>query len=64
MKPVKLFSNFSVLLVVLTIFVFEDHNLSYVNCMEQTKSVYITEKGATHVSAQCKAFIKDKLMVK
>ena len=65
MKSVKLFSNFSVVLVALSVlFVFGDHNLSYINCLEQTKSDYITSKGAAHVAAQCKAFIKDEIMVK
>jgi hypothetical protein len=32
--------------------------------MAQTKSDYISEKGAEHVSAQCKAFILEKVMVK
>ena len=38
--------------------------LAYNNCMLQTKSDYITKKGAAHVSAQCKIFILEKAMVK
>ena len=34
----------------------------YKNCMSQTKSDYISEKGAKHVAAQCKAFILQKMM--
>ena len=34
----------------------------YKNCMSQTKSDYISEKGAKHVAAQCKAFIFQKMM--
>ena len=43
---------------------FASDRLSYNNCMAQTKSDYISEKGAAHVSAQCKAFILEKVMVK
>ena len=38
--------------------------LSYYSCMSQAKSGTITQKGAYHVSAQCKAFILEKMMVK
>ena len=38
--------------------------LAYNKCMSQTKSDYITKKGAAHVSAQCKTFILEKAMVK
>tara|TARA_B100000378_G_C17882036_1_gene355975 strand:+ start:317 stop:493 length:177 start_codon:yes stop_codon:yes gene_type:complete len=34
----------------------------YKNCMSQTKSDYISEKGSKHVAAQCKAFILQKMM--
>ena len=43
---------------------FASDRLSYNNCMAQTKSDYISEKGAEHVSAQCKAFILEQVMVK
>jgi len=49
---------------VLTFFAYNSNYLSYHNCMSQTKSDYITEKGAAHVAAQCKTFILDKAMVK
>ena len=41
-----------------------DYYLSYYNCMSQTKSETITQKGADHVAAQCKAFILERIMVK
>tara|TARA_B100000965_G_scaffold396052_1_gene410420 strand:- start:499 stop:693 length:195 start_codon:yes stop_codon:yes gene_type:complete len=39
-------------------------NLSYLNCMKATKHSYISEAGASHIAAQCEAFIKKKVMVK
>ena len=45
-------------------FIFASDRLSYNNCMIQTKSKYISKKGAEHVAAQCKAFILEKIMVK
>ena len=53
-----------VLLVVALFFAFNSNYLSYYNCMSQTKSDAITQKGIDHVSAQCRAFILDKIMVK
>ena len=38
--------------------------LSYYNCMSQTKSDTITQKGIDHISAQCRVFILEKIMVK
>jgi len=32
--------------------------------MIQTKSEYISKKGAEHVAAQCKAFILERIMAK
>jgi hypothetical protein len=32
--------------------------------MSQTKSEYISKRGAAHVAAQCKAFILEKIMAK
>ena len=45
------------------IFVF-NINSSYSNCMEATKNSYISKDGADHIASQCKAFIKEKAMVK
>ena len=39
-------------------------NMDYANCMEATKLDYISKEGADHISAQCNAFIKQKIMVK
>jgi len=39
-------------------------NLDYINCMEATKHSYISKAGADHISSQCEAFIKEKIMVK
>ena len=46
------------------IFIFFDQNRDYANCMEATKLDYISKEGADHISAQCNAFIKQKIMVK
>ena len=46
------------------IFVFFYQNTDYANCMEATKLDYISKEGADHISAQCNAFIKQKIMVK
>ena len=45
-------------------FALQSNYLSYYNCMSQTKSSHITKSGSDHVSAQCKAFILEKIMVK
>ena len=39
-----------------------DH-VAYNNCMERVKLDYISKKGAAHISAQCKAFVLDKIFV-
>ena len=49
---------------VLFLLISASDRLAYNNCMLQTKSDYITKKGAAHVSAQCKTFILEKAMVK
>ena len=46
------------------IFVFFYQNTDYAHCMEATKLDYISKEGADHISAQCNAFIKQKIMVK
>ena len=36
----------------------------YKDCMDRVESDYITKKGADHISAQCKAFVLKRIMVK
>lgn len=45
-------------------YIIAGNRLSYNDCMVQTKSDYISKKGADHVGAQCKAFILEKVMIK
>ena len=42
---------------------FAADRLAYNNCMVATKLNYISKKGAAHISAQCKAFVLDKIFV-
>ena len=37
---------------------------AYKDCMARVESDYITKKGADHISAQCKAFVLKRIMVK
>ena len=53
-----------VVIAAVLIFMFSCQNMDYANCMEATKLDYISKKGAAHISAQCNAFIKQKIMVK
>lgn len=53
-----------ILLLIVISFIFASDRLAYNNCMAQTKSDYISKKGAEHVAAQCKAFILERIMVK
>ena len=53
-----------VVIAAVLIFMFSSQNMDYANCMEATKLDYISKKGADHISAQCNAFIKQKIMVK
>ncbi len=53
-----------VVIAAVLIFMFSCQNMDYANCMEATKLDYISKKGANHISAQCNAFIKQKIMVK
>ena len=50
--------------VLVMVLAYNSNYLSYYNSMSQTKSDTITQKGADHVAAQCKAFILEKMMVK
>ena len=53
-----------ILLLIIISYIFASDRLSYNNCMSQTKSEYISKRGAAHVAAQCKAFILEKIMAK
>ena len=50
-------------LFIITSYNFATNRLAYNNCMERVKLDYISKKGAAHVSAQCKAFVLDKIFV-
>ena len=50
-------------LFIITSYNFAAGRLAYNNCMERVKLDYISKKGATHISAQCKAFVLDKIFV-
>ena len=54
----------AVVLVLVMVLSYNSNYLSYYNCMSQTKSDTITQKGIDHVSAQCRFFILEKAMVK
>ena len=51
-----------ILLLIIISFIFSSDRLSYNNCMDRVKLDYISEKGAEHIAAQCKAFVLDKVM--
>ena len=57
-------SAVAILSLVIISYIFTSDRLAYNNCMIQTKSDYISKRGAEHVAAQCKAFILEKIMVK
>ena len=50
-------------LLAITSYNFAANRLAYNNCMERVKLDYISKKGAAHISAQCKAFVLDKIFV-
>jgi len=52
-----------ILLFTITLYNFAANRLAYNNCMERVKLDYISKKGAAHISAQCKAFVLDKIFV-
>ena len=61
----RLFDGSIIVAIVVGIaFVYNSNYLNYYNCMSQTKSDTITQKGIGHVSAQCRFFILEKGMVK
>ena len=37
---------------------------AFKDCMARAEADYITKKGADHITAQCKAFVLEKIMVK
>jgi len=48
-------------LFTITSYNFAADRLAYNNCMVAAKLDYISKKGAAHISAQCKAFVLDKI---
>jgi len=50
-------------LFIITSYNFTADRLAYNNCMERVKLDYISKKGAAHISAQCKTFVLDKILV-
>ena len=48
-------------LFAITSYNFATNRLAYNNCMARVKLDYISKKGASHISAQCKAFVLDKI---
>ena len=60
----KLYGSLTAVIILAAVVAYQGNYLSYYNCMSQTKSDYISKKGAEHVAAQCKAFILEKVMVK
>ena len=50
-------------LFTITSYNFAGDRLAYNNCMVEAKLDYISKKGAAHISAQCKAFVLDKIFV-
>ena len=63
-KDMKTLLDGSVILatVILLVLAYNSNYLSYNQCMSQTKSNTITQKGADHVAAQCRTFILEKAM--
>ena len=57
-------SSIAVAAVLVMAIAYSSNYSSYYNCMSQTKSETITQKGADHVAAQCKVFILERIMVK
>jgi len=50
-----------ILLLIIILYILASDRLAYNNCMERVKLDYISKKGADHISAQCKAFVLDKI---
>ena len=60
----KYIKYLSITLVVTIIFFGLSNNNDYSKCMKDTTHNYIYQEGIDHISAQCKAFVKEKVMVK
>ena len=58
----KLYGSLAAVAVLVMALVYQGNYISYYNCMSQTKSETITQKGADHVAAQCRTFILEKAM--
>ena len=58
----KLYGSLIVVALLVAGVVYKGNYLSYYNCMEQTRSDTITQKGIDHVAAQCQTFILEKAM--
>ena len=52
-----------ILLLIIISYLLVSDRLAYNNCMKRVKLDYISKKGAAHISAQCKAFVLDKIFV-
>ena len=61
MKNIK---YLSITLIVTIMFFGLSNNNDYSKCMNATKHNYISQAGIDHISAQCEAFIKNKVMIK
>jgi len=53
-----------ILLLIIILFIFSNNRLNYNNCMERVKLDYISKRGAEHITAQCKAFVLERIMGK
>jgi len=53
-----------ILLLIIISFIIASGRLNYNKCMERVKLDYISKKGAEHITAQCKAFVLEKIMIK
>ena len=54
----------TVVVLVMVVAYYKGNYFSYYNCLSQTKFETITQKGIDHISAVCRAFVLEKLMVK
>ena len=60
----KYIKYLSITLVVTIMFFGLSNNNDYSTCMKATTHNYISQAGIDHISAQCEAFIKNKVMIK
>ncbi len=54
----------SIVFIFVLTFLASSGNKDYANCMKATEHKYISQEGIDHISAQCEAFIKNKVMIK